>query len=58
MKERRRAAIQEGLLRRQIDLLEKIAESAGADVDDLEQCLQCGRWFRSVASHEPHCEGP
>lgn len=51
-------AIRRGLLRRQVELLEKIADEAGADVESLEQCRKCGGWFKSVSSHIHHCDGP
>jgi len=43
----------EGQRVRIIRLLEALA-----DVEQKEQCEQCGRWFASVSSHKPHCDGP
>lgn len=54
----RRRAIDDGLARRQIELLEQLAEAAGADVDEKEQCRGCGEWFVAVDQHKPHCSGP
>ena len=53
----RREAINDGLERRKIELLEAIADAADADIDDKEQCRGCGEWFANVGSHKPHCKG-
>lgn len=57
MHSERRAAINDGLQRRQVRLLEAIAAELGADVDQLEQCRQCGEWYKQLSSHTPHCDG-
>lgn len=57
MHSERRAAINDGLRRRQVELLEAIADALDADVADKEQCDECGEWFRQVSSHAPHCDG-
>jgi len=36
-----------------IALLEAIA-----DVDPHEQCPECGRFFKGLAQHREHCDGP
>lgn len=43
----------EGQRLRIIRLLEQ-----AVDAENKEQCDSCGGWFTSVASHEPHCDGP
>jgi hypothetical protein len=53
-----RRARAEGQRRRTIELLEQLAIAAGADVDEKEQCLTCGDYFKNVAAHERHCKGP
>jgi len=45
-----------GKLHRQNELLEKLVESADGEVQDMSQCEGCGRYFKSVSSHRPHCE--
>lgn len=57
MHDRRRQAIDDGLRRRQLELLEAIADALDADVADKEQCGQCGQWFKQVSSHTRHCDG-
>lgn len=58
MHSRQREAIDEGLRRRQVQLLEAIAEAVDADVATKEQCQQCGHWFKGLSQHQPHCDGP
>lgn len=36
-----------------IRLLEKLA-----DEDEKEQCPKCGRFFKGLAQHRGHCDGP
>jgi len=49
----KQAARAEGQRLRIVHLLEELG-----DVDEKEQCEQCGRWFVSVSSHKTHCDGP
>lgn len=51
-------AIDDGLERRKVELLESIAKAADADIEAKEQCLKCGQWYKNVGSHERHCNGP
>jgi len=53
-----RQARAEGQRQRVITLLEAIGDTLDADVDDKEQCPSCGRYFKQVHSHAPHCDGP
>lgn len=54
MNDRRLRAIRAERQRlRIIALLETIA-----DVDHKEQCQKCGRYFKQLSSHTPHCDGP
>jgi hypothetical protein len=50
---RRHEARVEGSLQYIASLLEDVA-----GVDDREQCPTCGKWFKQVSSHRPHCDGP
>lgn len=52
----RQQRILTGKLHRQNELLEKLVESADGEVKDMSQCEGCGRYFKSVSSHRPHCE--
>jgi len=50
---RHREARAEGQRRRIIALLEELA-----DAEPQEQCSLCGRYFKQLSSHRPHCDGP
>jgi len=52
--DRRLRAIREERQRlRIIALLEQ-----AVDADAKDQCPDCGRFYKSVSSHRPHCDGP